>query len=199
MKPGILLIVSIFAFILIKSIYPDNWYSGQIQTFSGQSEIQDSSMKKDSRYFYVGAEKCASACHNIDTMGYQYNLWNGSPHRNAFTVLSSEKAKKYAREAHLQENPQVSQVCLKCHITGAGLDSTYFASTYKKEDGVTCEACHKHSYNSKTYLPDESDCLSCHNNSLHQVHKFSFKMENEKIAHKRPVKTIPGKNSSQSL
>ena len=199
MRAGTLFAFPIFAIILIRIIYPDSDRQVKDSNYKDLPELQDSTVKSNTRYLYVGAEKCASVCHNNDTMGYQYNLWNGSPHRNAFTVLASEKAKKYAREAHLQENPQVSQVCLKCHITGAGLDSTYFASTYKKEDGVTCEACHKHSYNSKTYLPDESDCLVCHNNSLHQVHKFSFKMENEKIAHKRPVKTIPGKNSSQSI
>jgi hypothetical protein len=140
------------------------------------------------KYLYVGAEKCASVCHNNDTMGYQLNLWNTSPHREAFKILASKRAERYAKKAHLSENPQESQVCLRCHVTGTGLDSSYFASTYKKDDGVTCEACHKKEFITKTFLPKEADCLKCHNNSVHQIDKFNFRDGCAKTAHPRPKK-----------
>jgi hypothetical protein len=137
-------------------------------------------------YQYVGAEKCASVCHNNDTMGFQYNSWKKSPHSEAFVILSSKQAGKYARRAYLKTNPQGHSVCLKCHITGNELDSSYFTATYKKEEGVTCEACHKKISDGKTYLPKEADCLKCHDNSAHKMNKFNFIKDYSKIAHSRP-------------
>lgn len=139
------------------------------------------------KYLYVGMEKCASVCHNNKEMGFQYDIVKNSPHANSFKILLSEKASRLAKKADIKESPGQSQVCLSCHITGAGLDSTFLTSTYKKEDGVTCEACHKGAYISQTFIPTETDCLKCHNDSLHKTKRFNFKENCEKIAHKRPV------------
>jgi hypothetical protein len=188
MKPGLIFIIPVFIIALIRIINPYSGHLVQIRNYPEQSEFQDSSMQKNTRYLYLGAEKCASVCHNNDSMGFQYNSWIKSPHSDAYKILDSKKAEKYAREANVIENPQESQACQKCHITASGLDSTYFAATYNKEDGVTCEACHKHNYNGKTYIPAEADCLICHNDSLHKVHKFNFREESLKIEHKRPVR-----------
>jgi len=143
-------------------------------------------IQEKSKYLYVGMEKCASVCHNNEKMGFQYNIMKSGPHSKAFEILTSKKAMHYAKNASVKENPQVSSVCLKCHITGGGLDSSFFASTYKKEDGVTCEACHKREYITKAFLPKESDCLICHNDSVHKIHKFDFKDNCAKITHPRP-------------
>ena len=124
-------------------------------------------------------------------MGFQYDIVKSSPHAQAFNILLTKHANQYAKKANIKENPQESSVCLKCHVTGGGLDSSYFAATYKKEDGVTCEACHKGEYISKTFLPKETDCLKCHNDSVHKMHKFDFIEGSAKIAHPRP-KAKPG-------
>jgi len=143
------------------------------------------------KYQYLGAEKCAAVCHNNDTMGFQYNITKNGPHSKAFVILSSGKALKYAKKASVQGNPNESLICLNCHVTGAGLDSTSLTSTYRKEDGVTCEGCHKGEYILKTFLPKEADCLKCHNSSVHNIQKFKFKEDCAKISHPRP-KAKPG-------
>ena len=144
------------------------------------------SLQENTKYLYVGMEKCASVCHNTKEMGFQYNIVKSSPHADAYRLLLSEKAKNYTAHANLSENPAESQICLKCHITGAGLDSSFFATTYRKEDGVTCEACHKGAFIKKTFLPKEADCLICHNSSIHETPPFNFKENCVKIDHPRP-------------
>ena len=138
------------------------------------------------RYEYIGVEECASPCHNDKKLGFQYGAWKGSAHSKAFKSLSSEKAELYAKNVNLKESSLESIECLKCHITGAELDASYFTATYKKEDGVTCEACHKRKTSKETVLPEEKDCLKCHNDSGHPVSEFNFKEWCAKIAHPRP-------------
>lgn len=138
------------------------------------------------KYHYIGMEKCASVCHNNEKMGFQYDIMKNSPHSNAFKILASEKAVRYAKKANVKESPQESPVCLKCHVTGSGLDSSFFAATYKKEEGVTCEACHKGAFISKAFIPKVEVCLNCHNDSVHRMHQFDFKKNCKKIAHPRP-------------
>jgi hypothetical protein len=145
------------------------------------------SLQEKVKYHYVGMEKCASVCHNNEEMGFQYNLMKNGPHSNAFKILVSEKAYRYAKNANVTGNPQESFECLICHITGGGLDSSFFASTYRKEEGVTCEACHKGPFITKAFRPKAEDCLKCHNNSVHRVHRFNFEEKSAKIAHPRPV------------
>ncbi len=152
---------------------------------------EESKEQERTRYLFVGAEKCASVCHNNEKLGYQYKIWNGSSHKDAFNILDSKKGKKFAKQAHLSENPQESRVCLKCHVTGGDLDSSYFAATYKKEDGVTCEECHKNISDGKTVLPTETDCLKCHNESLHKIREFNFRKDSARILHKRPKVHLP--------
>jgi Cytochrome c554 and c-prime len=153
---------------------------------SRQNESKYRLVQEKTKYLYVGAEKCAATCHNNEEMGFQLNLWKKSQHAQAFTALSSEKAFRYSRKTHLTGNPQDSPVCLKCHTTGGGLEPDSFGATYRKEDGVTCEACHKGEYISKAFLPEEKDCLKCHNNCVHKTGEFDFRGKCSKIAHPRP-------------
>jgi hypothetical protein len=145
------------------------------------------SAQEKSNYRFIGIDKCAAVCHNNEKMGFQLNIWNSSLHKDTYEILLSKRAEKYAEKAHLMGNPQESKVCLKCHVTGGDLDSSCFTDTYQKEEGVTCEACHKQITDGKTYLPDEEDCLKCHNDSVHKMGKFNFKDKSAKIAHPRPV------------
>jgi hypothetical protein len=150
---------------------------------SGSCHVQDSV-----KYRFVGIEKCASVCHNNDKMGFQYNIVMDGPHSNAFGDLLSEKAKTISVSSGINGEPADNAICLKCHITGGGLDSSIFAPTYRKEEGITCEACHKGAYKAKTYIPQEADCLICHNNSVHEIPVFNYKENCLKIAHPRPKK-----------
>jgi hypothetical protein len=190
------------AFILIIDI--SSGHSYQTITIQGKSDIHWPEVKRDflqekSKYQYVGAAKCASFCHNNEKMGFQYKIWKSSLHSGAFKILVSKRAEKYAKKAHVKENPQESSACLKCHVTGGELNTSYYTATYKKEEGVTCEACHKQKFDGKTYLPNEADCLKCHNDSLHKMHKFNFKGKCAKIAHHRPTEIPPGNHSTDQL
>jgi Cytochrome c554 and c-prime len=196
MKTGIVVTFSLFAIALSSLIKfnPENLY--QLRTFPEKSENllsrgKDSKEQEKTKYLFVGAEKCAGVCHNNEKMGYQFNSWSSSPHKDAFNILVSKKGKRFAKQAHLSENPQESRVCLKCHVTGGDLDSSYFSVNYKKEDGVTCEECHKKISDGKTYLPTETECLKCHNDSLHKTPKFNFQEESAKIVHNRPKVLLP--------
>lgn len=146
------------------------------------------SVEDSVKYRFVGISKCATECHNNDKLGFQYNIVKNGPHANSFQALLSDKAKTISVNAGINGEPAKNTVCLKCHITGSGLDSSFYASTYRKEDGVTCEACHKGAFRPKTYIPQEADCLSCHNNSVHETPAFNYKVNCAKIAHPRPKK-----------
>ncbi len=140
-----------------------------------------------SKYLFIGAKKCASECHNNEKMGHQYDIWKKSPHADAFNILVSKKAMRYSKRARIKEDPRENAACLNCHTTGANKESLNFAPTYAKEEGVTCEACHKIKLDGKTYIPEEADCLNCHNDSLHKVQKLNFRGDCGKITHPRPA------------
>jgi hypothetical protein len=192
-------LISIGIIIMLKFIPSHTYQSIKKQKLSpvGHSFLILSTPQEKKGYQFVGAEKCASTCHNNDTMGFQYNRWEKGPHSEAFVILSSKQAGKYARRAHIKTNPQVHTGCLKCHITGSELDSTYFAATYKKEEGVTCEACHKKISDGKTYLPKEADCLKCHNGSSHKMNKFNFIKDYSKIVHTTPETNIVSEENTK--
>lgn len=186
-KSSLSVLTTVFGIIIIAALL----YSFKTAAIFEKSSESLTSLKRISeqekvKYRYIGMEKCASVCHNNKEMGFQYDIMKTGPHSKAFKILISEKAGRYAKRAGVKVNTQECTACLKCHITGAGLDSSFFASTYKKEDGVTCEACHKGAFITKTFIPKEEDCLKCHNNSVHKIHRFDFKDNCDKIVHPRP-------------
>jgi hypothetical protein len=149
------------------------------------SVFVDSSGQDTTRYLYLGAEACATKCHNGEELGHQYDAWTRSRHSKSYESLTSEKALLYSGKAGMGEKPWESMICLKCHTTAAGFDQASLSGTYKKEDGVTCEACHKSEFIPKTFLPEEADCLKCHNNSVHEVSLFDFRERCLRISHPR--------------
>jgi len=168
-------------------------FSGKVSGGSYLPNTRDltGNNQENVKYRYVGSEKCAKTCHNNEEMGFQYDIIRSSRLSGSFEILNSKKADRIARKARLKEDPQNSIVCLQCHVTGGGLDTSFFAVTYKKEDGITCEACHKGPYRPKSFIPVESDCLKCHNNSVHRIPEFIFSERCEKIAHRRlETKTV---------
>jgi nitrate reductase cytochrome c-type subunit len=80
---------------------------------------------------YVGAKKCAGACHKKEKQGEQYKKWEEGPHSKAYINLKAADAEAVNNEA-----------CLKCHATAAGVDASLLEETFNIEDGVQCEACH---------------------------------------------------------
>jgi len=178
-------IILILSFLWIA--YPDT----REKSYSGNSEVvngilQGDSLQDTSRYVYVGAETCAAKCHNNEELGYQYDSWKKSRHSKSWESLSGDKALAYCESAGITGAPGESQVCLKCHVTASGFESSSLSATYKKEDGVTCESCHKGEFISKTFLPVEEQCLICHNNSVHAVSTFDFNERCLRISHPRP-------------
>jgi hypothetical protein len=178
-------IILIFGFIWI--LYPatreksNDGNIGVVGGFKPGDSIQDTS-----RYVYVGAEACAAKCHNNEELGYQYDSWKSSLHSKAWESLSGEKALAYSKNAGITGAANQSLVCLKCHVTASGYQPASLGSTYKMEDGVTCESCHKGEFMPKTFLPDKEDCLICHNNSVHPVSRFDFNERCLRISHPRP-------------
>ena len=56
-------------------------------------------VQEKSKYCYIGAEKCASVCHNNEEMGFQYNIWKESRHSKSYLSLASDRALRYAKNA----------------------------------------------------------------------------------------------------
>jgi hypothetical protein len=153
------------------------------------------SVQTVSKYKYQGLDKCASVCHSNNELGFQYDIVKKSRHTEAYEILGSAKAAKFAKAAGVTTKPAETPLCLQCHTTGAGLDPSSYLTSYRKEDGITCEACHKDPLNPQTVLPDEKRCLTCHSNTVHKVNKFVYAERIKKIAH--PQKEIiidQGKN-----
>ncbi len=105
---------------------------------------------------YVGVPVCTE-CHRGPTIGYQYSVWRAGPHARAFASLSTPAAFEMAREAGLEDEPQQSRSCLKCHATGA-TDGVGHRETSSLTDGVGCESCH----GPGTRFVSEATCVPCH-------------------------------------
>lgn len=89
---------------------------------------------------YVGAKFCGS-CHKQEKTGAVYVVWEKSVHAKAFATLKTKEAEEIAKKKGLTKAAAESPECLKCHVTGGGT-ATNVETTFKKEEGVTCEACH---------------------------------------------------------
>jgi hypothetical protein len=89
---------------------------------------------------YIGATKCKS-CHSSDDAGNQYAKWSGMNHAKAWETLGTDKAKELAKAKGIAD-PQQSEACLKCHVTGYGLSPDHFKGKWDPKLGVQCESCH---------------------------------------------------------
>jgi hypothetical protein len=143
---------------------------------------------------YVGSGTCM-ACHQT-----QHVTWLQSRHAHAYWRLGADWALFLGRtRPHYQdlENPMKDQRCTLCHVTGAQNDDALYASTFRPEEGVSCESCHGPGSNyaeaaimadQEAFLaaggrvPDEQTCRSCHRNS----EAFDWAEWWPKIAHPLP-------------
>jgi len=153
-----------------------------------------------SKYEYVGSKPCAE-CHMSKQKGNQYVHWLSSRHAFAYWRLATDWAKFLASRRedykHIQE-PIKEERCLKCHYAGAQDAESRYASTFNKEEGVGCEACHgpgsaymepsvmqdrKQFLEHGGVIPDETICKKCHRDE-----QFEYEVWVKKIAHPRPDK-----------
>jgi hypothetical protein len=150
-------------------------------------------------YNYEGVQGC-KACHSTEKSGKQFQIWEANKHSKAYATLAGDEAKKIGQTKGIA-NPQESPDCLKCHVTGYGLPATRFEATYKKEDGVGCEACHgpgsgykkmqimknrDEAIKNGLIIPTEDTCKKCHNQESPTFKGFNFAEMSKKIAHPTP-------------
>lgn len=142
---------------------------------------------------YVGAKMCG-ACHKGEKNKNVYEKWTGSEHSKAFETLKSPKALEIAKKKGIAK-PSEDEACLMCHVTNGGS-----GAGIRKEDGVTCEACHGagSEYMAKSVMQnrelalkkglilgvkDASLCKKCHNSKSPTFKSFAYAKEWEKIKH----------------
>jgi hypothetical protein len=150
---------------------------------------------------YMGSEKCARMCHKAVTKGEQLKIWQESKHAHAYAELATPKAQETAKKAGIVGDPQKSDKCLKCHVTGFGLPAERFDSTFSAKDGIQCEACHgagsdyaklkimkdkKAAIAAGLVIPTEKVCVKCHNTESPFYKPFVFTDMAKKIAHPMP-------------
>lgn len=130
---------------------------------------------------YVGSRVCAQ-CHVAGDDGAPYATWLRSGHSAAFWRLKTDWASFLAAQRpHLRDltDPAAERRCRNCHTTAALDESALFAASFRREEGVGCEACHgpgsKYA-NRETMtdheaflaaggrIPDAGTCRSCHRN-----------------------------------
>ncbi len=156
---------------------------------------------------YAGVKTC-KACHKSKKRGDQYSVWASSKHAKAFTTLQTAEADKIAKKRGSDKPAAETKECLSCHVTGYNVDGAEFGKKFKKEDGVTCEACHgpgsayKKLHNKKDKkdqakeacftVPSISDgsaknlCVKCHNKNSPSYKGFDLNKFWSKIKHPMP-------------
>jgi hypothetical protein len=151
---------------------------------------------------YVGVKKCRS-CHKKKDIGNQYKVWQEGKHSKAYEVLATEDAKKVGAKVGV-DDPQTSDQCLKCHVTGYGLPAERFGKKFDKAEGVGCESCHGpgSGYRKKKVMIDhdlsvakglveidEKVCLQCHNDespTFDPAKPFDYAERSKESAHPVP-------------
>jgi hypothetical protein len=145
---------------------------------------------------YVGAATCMR-CHQGAEQGHQDVCWMRGRHAHAWWDLGADWALYLARlrpHYHDVTGPLEDERCLLCHVTGAQDEDALFAATFRREEGVTCEACHGpgSDYSDPEVMadraaflahggvvPDEATCRRCHRNS----DRFDFGEKWPEVAH----------------
>lgn len=155
-------------------------------------------------HVFVGSTKCAT-CHKTAAQGEQFPKWQASQHAKAFETLASPAAIEIGKKVGIDE-PQKSDTCLRCHVTGHGKDAALFGEKYSAAEGVGCESCHGAGadYMKNATMkeitagtldgatvglikPDEKLCITCHNDKSPTFKGFDYAKYVEKIAHPMPA------------
>jgi Cytochrome c554 and c-prime len=152
---------------------------------------------------YAGTKKC-KMCHKGEKNNFIYETWAETKHANAYAVLAADEAKHVYEGLGYTGNPQEDDKCLRCHVPGVGMDSTYTAKIVL-DDGVSCEVCHGagNDYKKKSVMEDremaismgltadpKAVCISCHNEEAPTFKGFNFEESWEKIKHSLPEPVV---------
>jgi hypothetical protein len=152
---------------------------------------------------YIGVKACGM-CHKAGKGGTAYAVWEKTAHAKAYQTLLGDEAKKFAKEKGVKVAPNEAPECLKCHVSGGGAAKNVEAS-FKKEEGVTCEACHgaasaykmihskgdmAKSKEAGLIIADKTGkaCEVCHNAESPTFKGFKYEEMWAKIAHGLPPK-----------
>ncbi len=142
----------------------------------GDSAAAPATRMPEVKHRFAGMETC-SICHLSRRRGNQVGAWQETAHAKGYTNLATEKYKAVGKEVGV-DDPQKSEKCLRCHTTAYGVEARWLAATYKREEGVTCEACHGpgEDFALATVMPEkqkavalglyehpEASCTWCHN------------------------------------
>lgn len=153
-------------------------------------------------YSYEGTQVCGM-CHRSEKSGNQFKIWQDSKHAQAFKSLQTAAADKIAAEKGFKTKAAETIECLKCHISGYGIDKALVGAKFKKEDGVQCETCHGpgSAYKSVGIMKDKIEaekkglmvhadaakfCVRCHNSESPVFKGFKYDEMWKKIAHPTP-------------
>jgi YVTN family beta-propeller protein len=150
---------------------------------------------------YVGVEACGR-CHHGPKMGYQFSLWQLSPHAQAYAVLGTQAAAEMARKDGITSDPTRTTHCMSCHATAFWTPKEQRDEGFLLEDGVQCEACHGpgSAYSPEAVMLDrqaarqaglqevtEETCLRCHRTA--HGRPFNYQKALTAIAH--PTRPAP--------
>lgn len=129
----------------------------------------------DAKHSFVGVESCGM-CHKTEKQGKQLDIWKASAHSKAYETLKTTEADSIAKAKGLSTIAVVSEVCLKCHVSGYNVDASLKTAKFNMQDGVQCETCHRagSEYKSLKIMKDEKEAIE---NGLR-----IFKTEEERIA-----------------
>jgi len=152
---------------------------------------------------FVGVAKCKT-CHKKPAAGEQFRIWSESAHAKAFATLASEEAIAIGKKVGVDE-PQKSDTCLRCHVTGHGVAAEFLGPKHDPTQGVGCESCHGAGadYKKKKTMvairsgeidgatvglmkPNEETCVKCHNDGSPTFKSFNYEEMVKKIAHPVP-------------
>jgi hypothetical protein len=182
------------------------WVFASIVALVGLAFIANAGISSAADHKYVGVKKCKS-CHKKELIGDQYGEWQKGKHAKAFETLKSEKSIEVAKEKGIAGPPHEADECLKCHMTGHGLEAAAFAKKpLKAKDGVQCESCHGpgKDYRKKKVMSDhdmsvekgmwepgkdEKICTVCHNDespTWDAAKGFDFEEAKKEFAHAIP-------------
>jgi nitrate/TMAO reductase-like tetraheme cytochrome c subunit len=166
-----------------------------------QDKPAEKAEKKDVGHKFIGSQKC-KACHNSPAKGEQFKKWTESKHAKAFETLATPEAKEVGTKAGV-DNPQTSEQCLACHVTGAAAPASAKDVSFNQTEGVGCEACHGAGSDYKDMkimkdqaaavaagmvIPTEKTCAGCHNEKSPTFKGFEYAKMWAQIAHPIPEK-----------
>ncbi len=142
-----------------------------------QEETQQQTQPK--QHAFIGAEQCGM-CHKSEKQGNQFGIWQKSKHAEAYKNLKTAEADKIAKEKGFTTPAVQTPECLKCHVTGYGVDASLLGPKFSQEDGVQCETCHGAGadYKSIKVMKDKDAAVANGLVLITDIHTFCVKCHN---------------------